>query len=115
MSFIGRKCRRISRCPSRHSCLRQPAISLLPTCRLHYSCEEMRHFKMVFQFGWVYLRRYWVRLVLGLVLGVLFGMTNASFVWATKTLMERLDDPTKKKVPSVSASVPAKTPSELKV
>ncbi len=70
---------------------------------------------MVFQFGWVYLRRYWVRLVLGLVLGVLFGMTNASFVWATKTLMERLEDPAKRQVGSVKAPVPAKTPSELKV
>ena len=28
----------------------------------------MRHIKVVFQFGWVYLRRYWVRLALGVLL-----------------------------------------------
>jgi ATP-binding cassette, subfamily B, bacterial MsbA len=44
---------------------------------------------MVFGFGWKYLRRYWGRLMAGLLLGVLFGISNASFVWATKTLTER--------------------------
>jgi len=44
---------------------------------------------MVFGFGWKYLRRYWGRLVAGILFGVAFGLSNASFVWATKTLMER--------------------------
>lgn len=53
----------------------------------------MGHIKMVFRFGWVYLKRYWTRLVLGVAIGMLFGITNASFVWATKTIMERLEEP----------------------
>src|SRR5947207_15377937 len=53
----------------------------------------MGHIKMVFRFGWPYLKQYWVRLVLGVVVGMLFGLTNASFVWATKTIMERLETP----------------------
>jgi subfamily B ATP-binding cassette protein MsbA len=44
---------------------------------------------MVFQFGWKYLRPYWSRLLAGILLGVLFGASNASMVWATKTLMDR--------------------------
>jgi ATP-binding cassette, subfamily B, bacterial MsbA len=47
------------------------------------------HIRLVFQFGWHYLRRYWVRLAAGVTFGVLFGMSNASFVWASKTLVER--------------------------
>ncbi len=50
----------------------------------------MRDFIKIFNFGWPYLRRYWFRLVAGILLGVLFGVSNASFVWATKTLFERL-------------------------
>lgn len=50
----------------------------------------MAHLKTVFSFGWKYLHRYWVRLLFGILLGALFGVTNASFIWATKTLVERL-------------------------
>lgn len=50
----------------------------------------MRDFLKIFRFGWPYLRRYWFRLVAGIILGILFGASNASFVWATKTLFERL-------------------------
>ena len=46
---------------------------------------------MVFGFGWKYLRRYWGRLLAGILFGVAFGLSNASFVWATKTLMERFE------------------------
>ncbi len=46
---------------------------------------------MVFQFGWKYMRPYWSRLFLAILLGLLFGAANASMVWATKTLMERFD------------------------
>src|SRR5262245_879165 len=53
----------------------------------------MGHIKMVFRFGWPYLKRYWLRLAFGVAIGMLFGATNASFVWATKTLMERLETP----------------------
>jgi ATP-binding cassette, subfamily B, bacterial MsbA len=46
---------------------------------------------MVLQFGWSYLRRYWGRLLAGILFGVAFGLSNASFVWATRTLMERFE------------------------
>jgi ABC-type multidrug transport system fused ATPase/permease subunit len=47
--------------------------------------------KSVFRFAWHYLRRYWVRLLAGVLLGVVFGLTNASFVWATRTLINRFE------------------------
>ncbi len=50
----------------------------------------MNHLRNVFGFGWPYLRRHWTRLLAGVLLGVLFGLSNASFVWATKTIFERL-------------------------
>jgi ATP-binding cassette, subfamily B, bacterial MsbA len=49
--------------------------------------------KTVFRFGWHYLRQYWVRLLAGVLFGVVFGMSNASFVWATRTLMNRFQPP----------------------
>src|SRR5436190_244310 len=78
----------------------------------------MRHIKMVFSFGWTYLRRYWTRLVLGLFLGVIFGATSASFVWATKTMVERLGDPNssrKQIVAATKAVKPQKLPSAFKL
>lgn len=45
----------------------------------------------ILRFGGPYLRPYWVRLAAGILLGVLFGLSNASFMWATKTLFERMD------------------------
>jgi ATP-binding cassette, subfamily B, bacterial MsbA len=45
----------------------------------------------VLRFGWPYLRRYWGRLVLGVLLGILFGVSNAGFVWATRTLIGRMN------------------------
>ncbi len=50
----------------------------------------MRNLSQVLRFAWTYLRRYWPRLVMGLLLGVVFGLFNASFVWATRTLTQRL-------------------------
>ncbi len=56
----------------------------------------MNHLWSVLRFGWPYLRRYRPRLVAGVLLGILFGLSNASFVWATKTVIGRMD-------PSVSS------------
>ncbi len=50
----------------------------------------MRHIKAVFAFGWPYMRRYQSRLWLGVLCGVLLGLSNASFIWATKTIFSRL-------------------------
>ena len=47
--------------------------------------------KNVLTFGWPFLRNYRGRLVLGILFGILFGLFNASFVWGTKTLFERLE------------------------
>ena len=51
----------------------------------------MEHIRQIFNFGWPYVRRYWGRLALGILLGVAFGLFNATFVWGTKTLFERLE------------------------
>lgn len=51
----------------------------------------IRNIQTVVAFGWPYMRRYWPRLLAGILLGVAFGVFNASFVWGTKTLFERLD------------------------
>ena len=44
----------------------------------------------VYRFGRIYLRRYRGRLLAGVLLGLLFGVSNATFVWATRTLTYRL-------------------------
>ncbi len=43
----------------------------------------------ILRFGWPYFQKYWVRLLAGVLLGVVFGLSNASFVWATKTMIDR--------------------------
>ena len=50
----------------------------------------MANLRNIFKFGWPYLKRYRARLFTGIVLGMLFGVSNASFVWATKTLFDRM-------------------------
>lgn len=45
----------------------------------------------VISFGWKYLRKYWVRLALSVVLGVMFAASNASFIWATRTIIGRFE------------------------
>ena len=44
----------------------------------------------ILKFGWPYLRKYRRRLAVAVVLGICFGLFNASFVWGTKILFERL-------------------------
>jgi len=58
----------------------------------------MNHILKVLGFGLPYLRRYWVRLAAGVVFGILFGISNGSFVWATKTLIERMAPQTEAQV-----------------
>lgn len=66
----------------------------------------MRHFRAVFAFGWPYMGRYQSRLWLGVLCGVLFGLSNASFIWATKTIFTRLSPAPV--TTAVSPSLPAK-------
>ena len=51
----------------------------------------MGNFANIIRFGWPYLQRYWGRLAAGVLLGILFGLINASFVWAVQTIVARLD------------------------
>lgn len=60
----------------------------------------MRHIRNVFEFGWPYMRRYQSRLWVGVLCGVLLGLSNASFIWATKTIFSRLS-------PEPAAAAPA--------
>lgn len=53
----------------------------------------MAHLRNIFRFGWPYLHRYWPRFALGILLGVVFGLSNASFIWATKTMIGRMAPP----------------------
>ena len=71
----------------------------------------MRYLKTVLQFGWPYLRRYWGRLLTGILLGFLFALSQASFVWTIKTLLDRLDPPSAKKEALALANAPTKSPS----
>ena len=65
----------------------------------------MNDLKQIFAFGWPYLKRYWARLTAGIVLGILFGLSNASFVWATQTLFARLGTPRSLQVDVTSNAV----------
>jgi subfamily B ATP-binding cassette protein MsbA len=49
----------------------------------------MKSLWFVFQFGWPYLRRYRSRFLAGVFLGILFGLSHATFPWAIKTMATR--------------------------
>jgi len=53
----------------------------------------MRNLGTILRFGWPYLRRYRLRLVLGILLGVLFGLSGALILGASNTLLDRLTPP----------------------
>ena len=50
----------------------------------------MRYLAHVIRFGWPYLRRYRVRLMLGILLGLIFGISNAGILGVTKMLLNRI-------------------------
>lgn len=50
----------------------------------------MHYILDIFRFGRPYLRRYWLALVAGVWFSVIFGLSNGSLVWGTKTILERL-------------------------
>ncbi|MCL4179202.1 MAG: ABC transporter ATP-binding protein/permease [Verrucomicrobia bacterium] len=53
----------------------------------------MTDLRKILRFVWPYFRRYRFRLFAGILLGMLFGVSNAVFVWATKTLIGRMSPP----------------------
>jgi len=70
----------------------------------------MNNILSVLRFGWVYLRRYRTRLIAGILLSILFAFSNGSFVWATRTLIDRFDT----KPAAVAASSNPATPATLR-
>jgi subfamily B ATP-binding cassette protein MsbA len=73
----------------------------------------MNHIRNVLRFGWSYLRRYWVRLAVGLLFSVVFALSNGSFIWATRTLTGRFS-PEPTVVKKNAASRPAQFSVQLK-
>src|SRR5688572_3971381 len=49
----------------------------------------MSSIAIVLGFSWAYIRRYWVRLVASILLGLVFALANASFMWAAQALAVR--------------------------
>jgi len=50
----------------------------------------MGDLRKLLQFGWKYMRPYWSRLLTGLIIGSLCGLTAGAFLWATQKIAERL-------------------------
>lgn len=50
----------------------------------------MNHLRAILRFGAPYLRRYWLRLALGVLLGVMYGVSNGAAVWGARVVFERL-------------------------
>ena len=50
----------------------------------------MNNLANVFRFGAPYIRRYWVRMVLGVLLGIIFGISNAAILGGTRALLNRV-------------------------
>ena len=70
----------------------------------------MTHLQNILRFGWPYLRQYWPRFATGILLGILFGAINASFLWVTKTVIDRMSPakaPVTKTEPAPKAPVAA--------
>lgn len=47
----------------------------------------------IIRFGWPYLRRYSSRLIAGILVGILFGISNAIILGSADFVMQRLSDP----------------------
>lgn len=53
----------------------------------------MQNLKIIFKFAWQFVAPYRSRLVMAILFGLLFGLSNAGALWATKTLLYRMKDP----------------------
>lgn len=50
----------------------------------------MKNLSHLFRFGAPYLRRYWLRMLLGILMGILFGISNAAILGGSKSLLNRI-------------------------
>ena len=72
----------------------------------------MQDIAQVLRFGWPYLRRYLGRFVSGVVLAVLFGLTNAMLLWSINTILVRMSP--EAQTPALQAFAnPAKGPGRI--
>ena len=53
----------------------------------------MKYLATILRFGWPYLRRYRERLFLGVMLGLIFGLSNVGILGASKMVLVRLEPP----------------------
>ncbi len=53
----------------------------------------MKNIKIILKFSWQYVYPYRSRLAAAIIFGLLFGLSNAGALWATKTLLSRMQDP----------------------
>ncbi len=53
----------------------------------------MHYIADIFRFGAPYLRRYWLAFVLGILFSILYGLSNGTVVWGTKTILDRFNPP----------------------
>src|SRR6187399_1391157 len=70
----------------------------------------MNNLSNIFRFSAPYIRRYWARMFLGVLLGILFGISNAAILGATKGLLSRVFPEEK----ALTAVTPTKEKSGLK-
>ena len=75
----------------------------------------MQNLANILRFGAPYLRRYWGRMALGIFLGVLFGLSNAAFIWATGTLFERLAPTPQTSALVLSNAAPASAATDIRL
>ncbi len=47
----------------------------------------------IFRFGAPYLRRYWLAFALGILFSILYGLSNGTVIWGTKTILDRFNPP----------------------
>ena len=67
----------------------------------------MNNLANVFRFGAPYIRRYWVRMLLGVLLGVVFGISNAAILGGSKALLNRVfpqESSSLQKVPNTAST-----------
>ena len=69
----------------------------------------------VLTFGWRYLKKYWVRLAGSVLLGILFALSNASFIWATRTIIGRFENKPATEEVQGTAKAPSRSKSIIKL